>query len=540
MPTRESSLTNDDLLLFGSYDEAGMKVSHTSRDTTSTRAGAYRNNAKDTKKTDATKKAENSLVQSTNEVQQWLQEIVLDEADVVGQAFADAGIDTAQALSSLDVSHFPALHIHTSADRRKVFFLIQRIQQLLKEQNEIGEGAKADGALKKKENCRPTAAAKVVATEVHPEGERLVPRQQSVRTSRTTRSSVSSRKLVKSASDILDDVLNDNDSKVDSVLSPPPPSLNPTLPQNSVGAANHRTSGLVQPKATTSILRNGRAPSSLSETTVETNLTSSPAKDGDHDFMKHRRRSHSLDVRPKRQLPRLTEEAASVASPADSVSSRPSISTAAASSRRLSTAPNVYQRSNSVTNRRRQSVAVTNTSNNHGTKKSNRSLVPFPSTSLQQQILQLRQEATTEWELFANTSPPSDDDEEDTMRIRVIVRPRPLTAAERDTHDIDILQPLDYGAYGRLCLYQPRTRVDCTQQIDRLSFCFDNVFAANATNAELYQRAVRNLIPSFLSGQWASIFAYGQTGSGVRVFCGMSSAGSICRLTLKFFRKHLP
>jgi Kinesin motor domain len=506
-----------------------MKVSRASRDTA---RGTNRNNATDRKTTNAKIKPESSAVQSTNEVQQWLQEIALEEADVIGQAFADAGIDTPQALAAIDVSHFPALHIRESADRRKIFFLIQRIQQLLKEQNNTGEDDKIDSALaKKKENCRPTAAEKVITNEVSPKEGRRVTRQQ------TTRSSASTRKLVKSASDILDDVLND-DANCKTVVSSnisPPPLKSTASPQNIVATNLLRTSGLVQPKITTSILRNGRAPSTVSQAAVESNVKSSPTKVGDLDnFMKSRRRSHSLDVRLKRQLPRLNEDAASVASHADTVSSRPSVATAAASSRRLSTAPTAYQRSSSVSNRRRQSLAIANTqSSNHGTKKSSRSLVPFPSTSLQHQILQLRQEATAEWELFANTTLPLDDEEDDTMRIRVIVRPRPLTAAERDTHDIDILQPLDYGAYGRLCLYQPRTRVDCTQHIDRLSFCFDNVFATNATNAELYQRAVRNLIPSFLSGQWTSIFAYGQTGSGVRgICCCLSSVVFPCGLKI--------
>jgi hypothetical protein len=71
-------------------------------------------------------------------IRQWLNEIELDaDLDVVCDAFENAGIDTPHALISLDPSyHYDALHITSSNDKRKLFFLIQRIKHLLVQQEQ--------------------------------------------------------------------------------------------------------------------------------------------------------------------------------------------------------------------------------------------------------------------------------------------------------------------------------------------------------------------------------------------------------------------
>lgn len=144
------------------------------------------------------------------------------------------------------------------------------------------------------------------------------------------------------------------------------------------------------------------------------------------------------------------------------------------------------------------------------------------------QIESLREETAQEHELLNgrnndnnsnnNTSTPSCDNDE--MRIRVIVRKRPMTTSESNINagDIDIIHPLPYDHYGRILVYQPKTRVDLTKQIEIVPFAFDHVYNEHSTNQQIYESSIRNLIPSFFIGQWASIFAYGQTGSGVR-FC---------------------
>jgi kinesin family member 2/24 len=147
--------------------------------------------------------------------------------------------------------------------------------------------------------------------------------------------------------------------------------------------------------------------------------------------------------------------------------------------------------------------------------------------SFESQIAALREENEQEHELFGKAdsilSNAADSDEEDLMRIRVVVRKRPMSRSEvTNAGDIDVIQPLDYGDYGRILTYQPRTRVDLTKEIEIIPFSYDNVFDYTATNVQIYERAIRNLIPSFFDGQWASIFAYGQTGSG-KTFTMMGS-----------------
>jgi kinesin family protein 2/24 len=91
--------------------------------------------------------------------------------------------------------------------------------------------------------------------------------------------------------------------------------------------------------------------------------------------------------------------------------------------------------------------------------------------------------------------------------------------------DVDVILPLDYGTYGRVLVYQPKTRVDLTKEIDTVAFAFDNVFDELSTNRSLYERCVRNLIPSLFEQEHSavSIFAYGQTGSG-KTFTMMGSS----------------
>lgn len=111
-----------------------------------------------------------------------------------------------------------------------------------------------------------------------------------------------------------------------------------------------------------------------------------------------------------------------------------------------------------------------------------------------------------------------DDDDEEDMRIRVVVRKRPLSTAEQASKmggkNVDVIHPLDYGRYGRILVYQPKTRVDLTKEIETVPFAFDNVFDEVSNNTQIYERTVRPLIPPLFEGQWGCVFAYGQTGSG--------------------------
>jgi hypothetical protein len=124
----------------------------------------------------------------------------------------------------------------------------------------------------------------------------------------------------------------------------------------------------------------------------------------------------------------------------------------------------------------------------------------------------LREDNEAEHELFGESEQELYDYD---MRIRVIVKKRPVSKTEANlSGGIDVIHPLDYGDYGKIMVYQPKTRVDLTREVETVPFAYDNVFCENSTNVQIYDRSVRNLVAPFFEGQWATVFAYGQTGSG--------------------------
>jgi len=127
----------------------------------------------------------------------------------------------------------------------------------------------------------------------------------------------------------------------------------------------------------------------------------------------------------------------------------------------------------------------------------------------------LREDNEAEHELFrGENGDESQYQEYYDMRIKVIVRKRPMSKSENFSGGMDIIHPLDYGSYGKALVYQPKTRVDLTKEVDTVPFAFDNIFDESSTNIGIYNRSLRNLVEPFFEGQWATVFAYGQTGSG--------------------------
>ncbi|KAL7580840.1 hypothetical protein ACA910_001113 [Epithemia clementina (nom. ined.)] len=146
-----------------------------------------------------------------------------------------------------------------------------------------------------------------------------------------------------------------------------------------------------------------------------------------------------------------------------------------------------------------------------------------PLNSFKAQIEDLRDDNDEEHEELLKTLPPADEIEEDDMRIRVVIRKRPMSKNELvAANSVDVIHPLDYQTHGRILVYQPKTRVDLTKEIETVPFSFDNVFDESSTNTQIYERTVRNLIPPLFEGQWGCVFAYGQTGSG-KTFTMMGS-----------------
>lgn len=116
-----------------------------------------------------------------------------------------------------------------------------------------------------------------------------------------------------------------------------------------------------------------------------------------------------------------------------------------------------------------------------------------------------------------------DAESDEEMRIRVVVRKRPMSRKEAaHADDADVIHPLRYNDYGRILVYQPKTRVDLTREVETLPFAFDNVFPEDSDNSQIYDDTIKSLIPGAFEGRWASVFAYGQTGSG-KTFTMMGS-----------------
>lgn len=151
------------------------------------------------------------------------------------------------------------------------------------------------------------------------------------------------------------------------------------------------------------------------------------------------------------------------------------------------------------------------------------------------QVSGLREEQNRAHEMeFSPEEPRRGDYDEDIddMRIRVVVRKRPMSrseAARKD--DIDVIHPLEYHSYGKIMVYQPKTRVDLTKEVETIPFAFDNTFDESANNSEIYERTVSGLIPAVFDGQFCNVFAYGQTGSG-KVSSRRSSCVFVPRISL--------
>jgi len=130
------------------------------------------------------------------------------------------------------------------------------------------------------------------------------------------------------------------------------------------------------------------------------------------------------------------------------------------------------------------------------------------------QVARIREDNDSEHKLFGGNSDQMNEDEE--MRIRVIIRKRPMSSSEKkSTKEVDVIHPLDYDGYGKIFVYHPKTRVDLTREIETLPYAYDNVFDESSCNKGIYEQTIRSIIPSvFEDGKMASVFAYGQTGSG--------------------------
>eukprot|EP00574_Skeletonema_japonicum_P000204 CAMPEP_0201741134 /NCGR_PEP_ID=MMETSP0593-20130828/46657_1 /ASSEMBLY_ACC=CAM_ASM_000672 /TAXON_ID=267983 /ORGANISM="Skeletonema japonicum, Strain CCMP2506" /LENGTH=1149 /DNA_ID=CAMNT_0048235461 /DNA_START=88 /DNA_END=3540 /DNA_ORIENTATION=+ len=144
-------------------------------------------------------------------------------------------------------------------------------------------------------------------------------------------------------------------------------------------------------------------------------------------------------------------------------------------------------------------------------------------TSWATQISQHREAADEEHSDFMSGQESQSTDEDFEMRIRVVVRKRPMSKREAaQSGDVDVIHPLDFDDHGRVLVYQPKTKLDLTKEVEVAKFAFDNVYDETSNNLDIYNTSVKHLIPGVFHGKWASVFAYGQTGSG-KTFTMMGS-----------------
>jgi len=105
-------------------------------------------------------------------------------------------------------------------------------------------------------------------------------------------------------------------------------------------------------------------------------------------------------------------------------------------------------------------------------------------------------------------------DGEDSSRIRVAVRCRPLSATEKNSDVVDICRILDEhlvilldpGAASNDYLRQDKSK--------EKRFAFDQAFDAQTDSQRVFEATAQPLIGSVLQGFNCSVFAYGSTGAG--------------------------
>jgi kinesin family protein 2/24 len=110
---------------------------------------------------------------------------------------------------------------------------------------------------------------------------------------------------------------------------------------------------------------------------------------------------------------------------------------------------------------------------------------------------------------------------DNTPKIRVVVRKRPLNKRESQKNEVDIVE---CRGTQTVIVRETKTKVDLTKYIEEHNFNFDRGFDENTTNTQLYQEAVRPLVDALFNKAKVTCFAYGQTGSG-KTFTMMGDPG---------------
>lgn len=499
---------------------------------------------------------------ATPQVQRCLQGIGLQHAWPHMEA---AGIVTLAALSELPVTHFSALGVTDPADRRKLFYLVERIKL---ERKHLAEEASSRNT-----NTAPPTDGGASDEENGPAAQRRPEASSATVTSKLSLTSPSRGTPTRGGSD--DEagpasVTNrERSSSSDSFISKiPSPSRANTRPPS---RPRHRpvveTPVVVPPTVVDNSKeelveddddedwKHEETEESMSEGEDDEETDQYDDDDfeeafedeDDDDFLDSTAADQPFKEEPPRRSRRLQKNDDATTTTTTAARTRPSTVGAPSQSRtlknrrmsrlttpkkRVSTVP---VRNNRHTNHQARLPPVADISARNDDSEPETAIPTVPSgetveshnnvrnDSFQAQIDRLRQTNAEEHELFGPKYPAKDPAASALMRIRVVVRKRPMSTTEiAMAGNVDVLHPLDYGGYGRVLVYQPKTRVDLTKEVDTFPFSFDNVFGDESNNAHIYVRAIRPLIPGLFEGHWATLFAYGQTGSG-KTFTMMGS-----------------
>ena len=457
-------------------------------------------------------------------------------------SFVAAGIDTPEALAELSVSHFEALGVTDAEDRRKLFFLVQRIKMAV-EKHDDSVVSQVDAVLAQTADLSsPSRKNAELLTEEEPDDD----------------DEESAQEKENNDSDWAETEDTGGDSADDEASSVPDDSLLPRRQSKRLlekqrhsksetkTAAVRRQSSLLKPTAgkrsTTSLSRRRKSDTTailhrpIDPDTSDTSTNSKPRRLSGVPMPKGRTRKHlSKSMRTGKQLSSIPSNSVAPMSPLVDLTSAklaqaPDLPYNVTSRRRSGSFETTSDSDSSSSQRRRRSELPKSRSSSVGSWKESSASGTAKRTdhSFATHIQRLRDDNNADYELFDRPSSPttSQQQQHDDMRIRVVVRKRPMSNAEvAVAGNVDVLHTLRYAKHGKVLVYNPKTRVDLTKSVETIPFCLDNVFDEDATNVQIYEQTVRPLIPSLFEGQWATIFAYGQTGSG-KTFTMMGSSAT--------------
>lgn len=95
--------------------------------------------------------------------------------------------------------------------------------------------------------------------------------------------------------------------------------------------------------------------------------------------------------------------------------------------------------------------------------------------------------------------------------VYIFIRKRPLFQYERDRGEFDVVSAPDNAILVHNCQMHPDMK---RMKLRHLRYPCDVAFGAQATNADVYDRAAKPFVSAAVEGSLATMFMYGQTGSG--------------------------